>query len=68
MIELVSNNTDAANPATNDAFFEDLAVSVNTTLGTMETWLWDTEVSDWVQNIPSGGGGAVSISPVRGNL
>ncbi len=68
-VELVSNNTDAANPATNDAFFEDLSVTVNTSLGTMETWMWDTEVADWVQNIPAGGGGGpVSISPYRGNI
>lgn len=70
VVELVSANTDAANPATNDAFFDDLTVSVNTTLGTMETWLWDTEVADWVQNVPTGGGGggAVTISPVRGGM
>lgn len=55
-VELVSENTDAANPATNDAFFDDLTVVAIGSLGDMETWLWDTEVSDWVAY--AGGGGA----------
>lgn len=46
-VELASRNTAAAgNYAT---YFDDLTVDISPAIGEMETWLWDTEVGDWVQ-------------------
>lgn len=68
VVELVSSNTDAANPATNDAFFDDLTVTVGATPGGMETWLWDRSVGDWVSAAGAAGGGLMRHPGMTGNV
>jgi len=61
-IDLQSSNTAVAGNYA--AYFDTLELSASPDTGEFETWLWDREMADWVS--AAGGGGAVSISPVRG--
>ena len=64
VIELASNNT--ATSGSYGVYFDALTVSASGTPGTFETWLWDRQGFEDIMQ--AGGGGAVSISPLRGRL